>query len=190
MDLGRSSSRSPLGRGRPRRRASHVLTPQLDRAAARENRCRRRARMDGNSSTGCFAPICNYKSSISPCLFSYMHNHFFQTLCLYNLLNHQLAHNQLLPIPNPVNISHYHPPWWIWNFTLLIYFLHLQLHHPTNKTLLTNWKTLMHPTPHMLPLIPLPIEHLTIAVRSIFSLYHHSAIYSFLSLNLLCFYVF
>jgi len=145
--------------------------------------------MDGSSSTGCFAPICTYKSSISPCLFSYMHNHFFQTLCLYNLLNHQLAHNQLLPIPNPVNISHYHPPWWIWNFTLLIYFLHLQLHHPTNKTLLTNWKTLMHPTPHMLPLIPLPIEHLTIAVRSIFSLYHHSAICSFLSLNLLCFYI-
>jgi len=43
MDLGGSSSRSPLGRGRPRRRASHVLTPQLDRAAARENRRRRRA---------------------------------------------------------------------------------------------------------------------------------------------------
>ena len=30
-----------------------------------------------------------YKSSVPPCLFSYMHNHFLQTLCLYNLLNHQ-----------------------------------------------------------------------------------------------------
>jgi len=89
MDLGGSSSRSPLGRGRPRRRASHVLTPQPDRAAARENRRRRRAQMDGSSSTGYFAPICTYKSSIPPCLFSYMHNHFLQTLCLYNLLNHQ-----------------------------------------------------------------------------------------------------
>jgi hypothetical protein len=58
MDPGESSSR----RGRPQRRSSLILTPQIDHDTACENRRTRRARvrakMGGTRSTGCLRPIC------------------------------------------------------------------------------------------------------------------------------------
>jgi hypothetical protein len=58
MHPGESSSR----RGRPRRKASLIITPEIDHETARENRRRRKARMRGKMcatrSTGCFQPIC------------------------------------------------------------------------------------------------------------------------------------
>ncbi len=57
MDVGQSTSRLPVGRGRSRRRSSHIFVPHPDHATAAESRRKRKIILGAHRVRGLFPDL-------------------------------------------------------------------------------------------------------------------------------------